>query len=291
MKKLTVLLVALLMALSIVLFAACSGSSGTDNRDTLIVGMECEYAPYNYSQPDASNGALPIDGINLYANGYDVKIAKYIAAALDRRLVIVKMEWDSLIPAINAGTIDLIIAGMSPTAERWEAIDFTTNYYESELVVVVRKDGNFANATQLGDLDGAKIVAQRNTFHEKALVQIGGIPTQTIAGVALPANDYRYDTFTTMITALAAKSIDGYVTEESGAMANVAANSDFAYIPLRNNDTGFVIENSDDVSLAIGVKKGSELRDLVSSVLSGLTPDMRRDLMENSVLQSGDVAN
>ena len=110
---------------------------------TLRVGMECAYEPYNWTDiSDASFGAVPISGegkSGLYANGYDVQIAKYIAARLGMKLEIYSIEWDSLLPALESGAIDAIAAGMSPTAERAEQIDFTDTYYESNLVVIIRK--------------------------------------------------------------------------------------------------------------------------------------------------------
>ena len=106
----------------------------------LTVGMECAYAPYNWTQMDDSNGAVPISNVpGSYANGYDVQIAQYIANRLGLKLEIYAMEWDSLIPAVNSGAIDAIVAGMSPTAERSEQLDFTDTYYESNLVVIIRK--------------------------------------------------------------------------------------------------------------------------------------------------------
>ncbi|MBR5529258.1 MAG: transporter substrate-binding domain-containing protein [Oscillospiraceae bacterium] len=110
---------------------------------TLKVAMECAYAPFNWT--DSSNpslGAVPISGEGkegLYANGYDVQIAKYIANKLGMDLEIYAIEWDGLIPALDAGTVDAIIAGMSPTAEREEQIDFTDVYYSSNLVVIYKK--------------------------------------------------------------------------------------------------------------------------------------------------------
>lgn len=148
--------------------------SNTENGK-LYVGLECAYAPFNYTQTDNSNGAVPIYNpnkeivANNYANGYDVMIAKKIAQELHMELCIVKLAWGGLIPALEAGTIDMIIAGMSPTAERKETIDFSDNYYNSQLVIVVRKDGKYAKATSLADLQGAKITAQIGTFHLDAL--------------------------------------------------------------------------------------------------------------------------
>ena len=110
---------------------------------TLKIGMECAYEPYNWTDTvGTSLGAVPIssEGQNgLYANGYDVQIAQYVANRLGLKLEIYAMEWDSLIPAVNSGAIDAIIAGMSPTAERAQQVDFTDTYYESNLVVIIRK--------------------------------------------------------------------------------------------------------------------------------------------------------
>ena len=110
---------------------------------TLKIGMECAYEPYNWTDTEGTSlGAVPISSegqSGLYANGYDVQIAQYIANRLGLKLEIYAMEWDSLIPAVNSGAIDAIVAGMSPTAERSEQIDFTDTYYESNLVVIIRK--------------------------------------------------------------------------------------------------------------------------------------------------------
>ena len=110
---------------------------------TLKIGMECAYEPYNWTDTDGSSfGAVPISSEGqqgLYANGYDVQIAQYVANRLGLKLEIYAMEWDSLIPAVNSGAIDAIVAGMSPMAERAQEIDFTDTYYESNLVVIIRK--------------------------------------------------------------------------------------------------------------------------------------------------------
>ena len=143
------------------------------------VGMECGYAPFNWSQVEATEDSVPIDGNQGYAGGYDVEIAKRIAEGLGRELVIVKLEWDGLIPALNAGIIDAVIAGMSPTEERKLSVLFTDNYYNSDLVIVVRKDGAYANATQLSDFAGARITGQQNTFHYTVIDQIEGVQKMT----------------------------------------------------------------------------------------------------------------
>ena len=122
---------------------AVSAEEPENPTGTLRVGMECAYEPYNWTDiSGASFGAVPISGEGkdgLYANGYDVQIAKYVAARLGMNLEIYSIEWDSLLPALESGAIDAVAAGMSPTAERAEQIDFTDTYYESNLVVIIRK--------------------------------------------------------------------------------------------------------------------------------------------------------
>jgi ABC-type amino acid transport substrate-binding protein len=115
-----------------------STNTSTSNG-TLKVAMECAYEPFNWSQTTDANGAVKIQGSDLYANGYDVQISRYIAAELGMALEIYAVEWDSLIPGLNAGTYDGIIAGMSPTAEREEKVDFTHCYYNSNLVIIYKK--------------------------------------------------------------------------------------------------------------------------------------------------------
>ena len=118
--------------------ALVSTNTNTSNG-TLKIAMECNYAPFNWSQTTDVNGAVKIQGNSLYANGYDVQVAKYIAAELGMALEIYAVEWDSLIPGLQAGTYDGIIAGMSPTAEREEQVDFTDCYYNSNLVIIYKK--------------------------------------------------------------------------------------------------------------------------------------------------------
>ena len=115
-------------------------SNGTATKNiTLKIAMECAYAPFNWSQTTDANGAVKIANGDLYTNGYDVQIAKYIAAELGVNLEIYAVDWESLISGVQAGTYDGIIAGMSPTAQREEQVDFTDCYYNSNLVIIYKK--------------------------------------------------------------------------------------------------------------------------------------------------------
>lgn len=268
MKKLvTLMIVILTVAMTTLSFSACKKEK---DENKIYVGMECGYAPFNYTQTDDSNGAVKISNANGYANGYDVMIAKKIAEETGKELVIVKYEFEALVNAVYTGSLDFIIAGMSPTAKRMQTIDFSNAYYESQLVIVVRKDGDFANATSLSDFNGAKIVAQIGTFHDDALnnqASQHGIIRQ------IPM-----DTFPAMINALNTRAIDGYVAEEPGAIADCAANDGLKYIPLVNNSTGFTA-SAEEVQIAIGLKKGSEYKEIVNSALSKLDAKERLDMM------------
>lgn len=264
--------ISVLLAAAVTLSLGACGSKQDDSatsEDVLHVGMECNYAPYNWSQADDSNGAVPIQNVaNMYTNGYDVQVAQKIANAMGKKLEIESYEWDSLIPGVQSCKLDMIIAGMSPTAERREKIDFSNNYYTSNLVIVT-KQGNLSDVKTIADLKGKKIAAQSGTFHLTALTE------QTEAEVSELAD------FSTMFIALGAGTIEGYVAEEPTAMA-VCADPNYTYIPLKNNDTGFSVDD-DEVSIAVGVKKGSELTEQINSALADLNADAQKDLMQQMV--------
>ena len=162
----------------------------------------------------------------------------------------------------------MIIAGMSPTAERKEKIDFSNNYFTSNLVIV-KKAENLKDVKTIADLDGKKIAAQSGTFHLTALSE------QTKAA----ANEM--SDFTTMLIALKAGTIEGYVAEEPTAMA-VCMDKAYDYIQLVNNDTGFK-DDDDEVSIAVGVKKGAELKDKINDALKDFDDNAQKELMASMV--------
>ena len=270
MKMKKVIAAALVGFMAMGLLAGCGGGK-KDESNTLRIGMECGYAPFNCTQQDDSNGAVAIEGGG-YANGYDVQIAKKVAEGLGKELVIVKTEWDGLVPAVQSGVIDGIIAGMSPTAERKEVIDFTDNYYVSDLVIVVKADGPYANATSINDFAGAALTAQLNTFHDTVIDQIEGVNHAT-AMTDFPA----------MRVALESGIIDGYVSERPEGISAAAANSAFAYVGFAVED-GFQYEIN-DAAIAMGIKKDSALTAEVNKVLAGISQEERDSLMANAIAQ------
>lgn len=266
MKRiLGIVLAACMLLAATASLTACAGNTGGDLR----VGMECGYAPFNWTQVDDSNGAVAIEGGG-YAGGYDVEIAKIIAEKLGKKLVIVKTEWGGLPTAVQSGTIDLIIAGMSPTAERRESIDFTDKYYTSDLVMVVKKGGAFEGAKSIQDFAGAKITAQLGTFHYTVIEQINGVNLLEAM-----------DDFSAMRVALESGIIDGYVSERPEGVSASLANANLTMVGFEGG--GGFETTPDDVAIAVGVKKGSNLTEKINKILSEISEEKRAELMENAI--------
>ena len=240
-------------------------------ENQLRVGMETAYAPFNWTQTSDKNGAVPKSGDKgAFAGGYDVEIAKRVAEEMGRELVIVPTQWDGLVPALESGKIDAIIAGMSPTEERRQQIDFTDAYYESHLVVVTRQNSPYAEATSINDFAGAKITGQLNTFHYTVVEQIPDVVYQD------PMKD-----FSAMRVALDSGIIDGYVTERPEGVTATSVNDKFKMIEFSEED-GFQT-NPEDVQIAIGMRKNDPLVQEVNQILAGFTAEERTAMMDTAI--------
>lgn len=236
----------------------------------LRVGMEAGYAPFNWTQKNDRHGAVPIQGDQAYAGGYDVQMAKKIADKMGRKLVIVKTEWDGLLPALQSGKIDAIIAGMSPTAERRKEVDFSDPYYESQLVIVTKKDSKYGKATSLKDFSGAKITAQLSTFHYSVIKQIPGVKKQEAM-----------DNFPAMRVALESGTIDGYVSERPEGVTAQSVNPELKMIQFKG-DNGFKT-NPEDVQVSVGMRKGDPDIAQVNQILSTIPQKERNKIMDQAV--------
>ena len=264
MKRFISLALTVIVICTVLMLASCSKKKGEFR-----VGMECDYAPFNWTQAEPGEGTVPI-AAGGHAGGYDVEIAKRIAEGLGRELVIVKTEWDGLTPALTSGRIDAIIAGMSPTEERKQTVDFSLPYYDSDLVIVVAKDGPYASAASLSDFSGAKITGQLNTFHYTVIDQIPGVQLQTAM-----------ETFPTMIVALTSGRIDGYVSERPGAISAAASNPGLTFVEFSSGG-GFTYA-PEEVEIAVALVKNSKDLAKINEIIKGISQDERDTYMINAL--------
>ena len=244
----------------------------------LTIAMECAYAPYNWTQTDDSNGAVPIANVpGSYANGYDVMIGKKIAEANGWQLEVIQSDWDSLVPGVQSGTFDAVIAGQSMTAERAEQVDFAGPYFYATIVCVTKADGKYANATSIADLAGGSCTAQIATiWYDQCLPQIKDAAIQTAAETA-PA----------MLMALETDTVDFICTDMPTAQGAVAAYPDMKILDFSGTDGDFQFSDevrAENVNIGVSVMKGNTLlKDKIDAVLSTMTPDDMNALMEQAI--------
>ena len=304
MKKILALTLALVLALSL---CACGGGNAdtttTDNGDAadtatveippvedltgtytsaipgvedgvLTVGMECTYAPYNWTQTDDSNGAVPIvNNPGSYANGYDVMIAQRICDTYGWKLEVQAIEWAGLIPALNAGTIDAVIAGQSMTTSRMEQVDMAGPYFYASIVCVTKTDSPYAYAAGISDLSGGTCTAQIATiWYDSCLPQIEGAQVQTAAETA-PA----------MLMALETDAVDFICTDMPTAMGACTTYSDLAILDFSDTEDNFKVDEG-QINIGISVVKGNtELKDAMDKVLAPLNADIFNAIMNQAI--------
>lgn len=253
--------------------AGTSAANGSGLEDgVLTVAMECAYAPYNWTQADDSNGAVPIKDSTEYANGYDVMMAKKIAEVLGVELEIVRSDWDSLIPAVQTGTVDAVIAGQSMTQQRMEQVDFSEPYFYASIVCVTKKDSPYASAKSIADLSGGTCTAQIATiWYDSCLPQIEGASIQTAAESA-PA----------MLMALETDSVDFVCTDMPTAQGALAAYPDMVLLSFEDGK-GFEVDEG-EINIGISMRKGNTaLKEKLDEVLSPMTEQDFNDLMAQAI--------
>ena len=245
----------------------------------LTVGMECAYAPYNWTQMDDSNGAVPISNVpGAYANGYDVMIAQRICDAYGWTLEVVSSEWDSLTPAVQAGTMDANIAGQSMTADRMKEVDMAGPYYYATIVCVTTKNSPYASANSIADLAGGKCTSQSGTiWYDSCLPQIPNANIQSPAATA-PA----------MTMALQTNTVDFICTDMPTAMAAVAKDDSLIILNFSGTAGDFQFateqERAENVNQGISVQKGNTaLLEAINAVLSTMTADDFNKLMDFAI--------
>ena len=250
-----------------------AAADGDGDPTTLTVAMECAYAPYNWTQSDDANGAVEIRGSSDYAYGYDVMMAKKIGEALGQKVQIVKLDWDSLIPAVMSGDVDCVIAGQSITADRAAQVDFSDPYYYASIITLTKKDSAYANATSVADLAGATATSQLGTiWYDTCLPQIEN------ANI-LPAQE----TAPAMLVALNSGACDIVVTDRPTAQAALVAYPDFTLLDFGGGDKDFAVSD-EDINIGISMKKGNTaLKDAINEVLATMTTDDYNTMMDEAI--------
>ena len=272
MKKIISAILVLIM-LAVSAAYAEGGLTGVEDG-VLTVAMECTYAPYNWTQPDDSNGAVPISGKkDAYANGYDVMTAKAICEANGWELEILQLEWESLVPNIQSGMCDAVIAGQSMTSERMEEVDFAGPYLYATIVCLAKGDSKFAGAKGISDLAGGRCTSQSGTiWYNTCLPQIPGadiVPPQESA----PA----------MLMALESGAVDFVCTDMPTAQAALITYPDLVLLDFAGSNDDFEV-SEEEINIGISVRKGNTvLVDAINNYLSDKTADDFNALMEEAI--------
>ena len=236
----------------------------TDGASVLRVGMECAYAPFNWTQdepttPDGSE-AVPIYGSGFYAYGYDVAVAQMLADKLDMGLEIHKVEWSSIGISMDSGDYDCIIAGMGRTAEREMAYAFTEPYYYRDNCIVVKKGGAYDSVRGLSDLagTGCKVTTQLGTGWIPLLDQIEGADTGS-----------NYETTSECFMAVSNGVADVCIVDVPTAQSALLTNDDLEIITLSEDDT--FSGDEEMVNVCIATRKDDiELRDSLQDAMDAL---------------------
>ena len=283
MKRLFCLMLALLMVFTL---AACGGGeeettapSGEGSAipgledGVLTVGMECVYAPYNWTQMDDSNGAVPIvNQPGAYANGYDVMMAKKFCEKYGWELEVMALEWGGLSAALKAGTIDAAIAGQSMTEERLAEVDMAGPYYYASIVCVTKKDSPLASATGISQLTGTCTAQQATIWYESCLPQIPGAEIMPQSDDA-PA----------MIMAVESGTVDFICTDMPTARGACATYDDLVILDFSGTDDNFVVPEG-EINIGISVVKGNtQLKEAFDAVLSQMTEEDFTALMDEAI--------
>lgn len=292
MKKLITLILALAMTMSMTACSSAPASSETTEGEgtaeflsiqgtedgVLTVGMECQYAPYNWTQLTDANGAVEIaNNPGAYANGYDVMVAKKICEEYGWKLEVMALEWGGLTPALNAGTIDVAIAGQSMTAERMAEVDMAGPYYYAQIVCLTTASNANASATSVAELTGNCTAQSGTIWYNSCLPQATNATIQAAAETA-PA----------MIMALESGTADFICTDMPTATAAVAKNADLVVLNFTGTDGDFQFadetERAENVNIGVSVVKGNtELQKAMNDALSAMGEDAFNTMMTQAI--------
>lgn len=278
-----------LLVFTLIAMTSC-GATEAEN-DKLIIGMECGYQPFNWTVNTASEYTLPINGSNKYADGFDIQIAKYLSEQTGKEVIIKKIEWDGLIPALQYGEINMILAGMTDTPKRRENIDFTDVYLKSDLAFLIKtenlpagnsKDNPISYQELLELFDGKSLICQ------SAVVGDEFIDTyfSSVEGYNIhhntPVSTYPLAALDVKLGAAFAMPAELPVIE---AMTNLGGLSvlyvDYSFLSA---------EDLNGLTISIGIKKGNtELAEEINAALALLTDAQKASWMGAAAARSAEL--
>lgn len=263
LKKIFAISIVGVMSLSMMACGSKTNKSIDGNNNELVVGLSADYAPYEFH--------AMIDGKDTVV-GFDVKLAEEIAKDMGKTLKIKEMKFDSLLGALSAGQIDMIISGMNPDPERAKKVDFSDIYYTAQHAVLVKKDD--ANKYQKAeDLKDAKIGAQ-----------MGSTQADIAKDVIKAKNPTFLSNVNNLILELKSGKIDALVTEKPVGQMAVKTNNELALSNITFEDASG--------GNAVAVKKGEkELVEKVNKTIKKLKDNGKLDefIVEANELSSKQI--
>lgn len=282
----------LVAGLSALTLTACGGETVTN--DKLVIGMECNYQPFNWTAFEESEHTLPIFGANgEYADGYDVAVAKYLSEATGKEVEIHRMVWDNLIPSLNAGTINMVLAGMTDTPERRQSIDFTDPYLSSDLAFLIKTTDLEANFPDNSASNPATYEELLTAFSGEVLVCQANVVGDGFIDTYFSSVDssIHHNTATTSYPLAAQQVASGVAFAMPAelpvveAMTNINDNLSVLYV----DDSFLQGEDQNGMKVSIGVKKGNqELIDLLNDALAKLSDEQRQQMMGDAATRSAE---
>lgn len=288
-KKMKKLIVAAMTSLMLVAsLTGCGKKSETKSEDKVLrVGMECAYAPFNWTQDtDTTPGgykAVKIAGSDYYAYGYDVAVAQMIADELGMELEIHKVEWSSIGISMDAGDYDCIIAGMGRTAEREKSYAFTEPYYYRDNCIVVKKGGAYENVTKLSELNGTGCIltTQLGTGWIPLLDQVEGAKVGT-----------NFETTSECFMAISSGTADVCIVDLPTAQSAALTNDNLKIIVFDESDTFTGDDEMVNVCIATRMDD-TEFRDEIQAAMDklGWNDKAKMDELMNTVISEQPAAN
>lgn len=222
----------------------------TNEKKVLVMGTSADYPPFEYV--DTAKGEEII--------GFDIDAAKAIGEKLGYEIQIQDMDFNSLIPATQAGKLDFVMAGMGWSEERAEVVDFSEPYYNTKQVLLVLKDSGIQS---IEDLAGKTVGAQVSTIQ----LDIANEVAKQIEGVTAESRDSAPQAVQELVNGRFA----GVFLEDSVADSYVATNDKLTY---------FQIEVGEDESKFVVFPKGSELKAEFDKAIKELSEDGTFDALK-----------